>query len=129
MSGAKISHNNKELIIKGSIDEDDQVRALNHFMISTYMGFNNGRTAKYWAEDTLDNSYSWGSAIKATLKYCQRLYIPRSYTSCEDMTVPDHTRNDAHKGDGATGLSGESHTKLDRSYKDRDTLRGLYMKF
>ena len=51
---AQISSANKELIVKGSIEEDvPPTRAINHFYDPVRnMGFNSGRTAKEWAIST-----------------------------------------------------------------------------
>ncbi len=122
-----ISDADRMLIMQGSINEDDNIRALNHFydpvhgkgLVLKGIQF---LAAKYWSQDTVaqasndpvfgrrmygslmslfssTSDYSWDRAIYEyahgdkerglkTLGHILHLI--------EDMTVPDHTRGDAH---------------------------------
>ena len=65
---AKISSADKELIIQGSIDEDEpETRALNHFYDPTRngAGFNNYRSAISWATESNNaNEFTWDKSIQ-----------------------------------------------------------------
>ncbi len=122
-----------EDIVNGAMSEDDpESRALNHFYDPIRnMGFNNGRTSKEWAlGDLVENNYSWGKGIEAYARGDRQLAMEtlgHVLHLIEDATVPDHTRNDPHKGDGVTGLyTNESPFETWASlHKNRETLRGL----
>ncbi|PIQ91567.1 MAG: hypothetical protein COV70_03005 [Parcubacteria group bacterium CG11_big_fil_rev_8_21_14_0_20_39_22] len=131
---AEIDNNLKEKIIKGSIDEDfPTVRSLSHFYDPIRkMGFNGGRSAKDWAIDSTfeGNDYSWPKAIKAYAEGDEELAfeaLGHILHLVQDVSVPDHTRNDPHKGQGVEGLgTGESpYEDWTGENKDRSTLSGL----
>src|SRR3989338_10676604 len=129
----KLTGLEKELLIKGSVDEDAPVtRVLNHFYDPVRnIGINNGRTAKDWALAPLTgNEFSWSKALelyaegdegKALLALGHILHL------LEDMGVPDHTRNDPHIGAGPQGMfTGESpFEEWASDTKNRETLAGL----
>ncbi len=122
----------KELIIQGSIDEDSPAfRVINHFYDPIRnIGINGSRTSKQWVFDDLDNEYSWNNGIKY---YAQGdnekafLSLGHVLHLIEDMTVPDHTRNDPHIGVGPVGLyTGESpYENWSDKNKDTNSLSGL----
>ncbi|MFA6094481.1 MAG: right-handed parallel beta-helix repeat-containing protein [Candidatus Paceibacterota bacterium] len=127
----KIHDSEKRLIIQGSVDEDAGIRALNHFYDPRgEIGFNNYRSAKDWGTDgvLVANEFSWPKAIqyyaegndnKAFLSLGHVLHL------IQDMTVPEHTRNDPHKGDGASGLyTGDSPYENWARRKDGSALTG-----
>lgn len=133
----RLSSNQKELIIKGSIEEDDPaLRVINHFYDPIYgIGINNSRTAPDWAiNDNPENQYSWPMAIRHYAEGREDeafLALGHILHLIEDMSVPDHTRNDPHIGVGAKGLfTGESPFESWTGHnKDRDTMRGLYLQY
>jgi hypothetical protein len=119
----KVSDEDKELIIQGSIDEDLVPRWMQHFYDPVY---NRGLTilgkkwmsSKEWAQNTLaqaglngflagtltsyfsdEDDYSWGRAIYEYAwgnKKRGLLALGHILHLLEDATVPDHTRNDPH---------------------------------
>jgi hypothetical protein len=133
----KLNSTQKELVIKGSIDEDDPViRVINHFYDPIYnIGINNSRTAKDWAISiNPENEYSWPVAIRHYAEGDEEkafLALGHIIHLIEDMSVPDHTRNDPHIGVGAKGLfTGESPFESWTSQnKNRVTMSGLSLKY
>ena len=138
----KLTASEKELVIRGSMEEDDPAyRALNHFFDPIRnIGFNNGHTAKDWAfsptlqkYDVLagkgEQDFSWPRALEDYAKGDEeRAFLALGHVIhlLEDMSVPDHTRNDPHKGDAVTHSSPyETWTSLN---KNRTTMRGLAAK-
>ena len=150
----KISKENLEKIVQGSIDEDfPDSRSLNHFYDPTRnIGLNGMSSAKYWAfHDTgaigtikLDidtpffskrvegevNEYSWPRVIENYAKGD----MDEAYTGLghilhllEDMTVPDHVRNDPHMGEGSSGLytNPSSYESWAEKNMNRETMRGM----
>ncbi|MBI5140201.1 MAG: lamin tail domain-containing protein [Candidatus Vogelbacteria bacterium] len=123
----------KETIIQGSIDEDrPAVRALNHFYDPIRnMGINGARTSKSWALDNLpENEFSWPKAIQYYAEGDEaKAYLALGHIIhlLEDLTVPDHTRNDPHVGDGPAGLyTNESpYESWTDNNKDRNSLKNL----
>ncbi|MFA5987287.1 MAG: hypothetical protein WC797_01375 [Candidatus Paceibacterota bacterium] len=109
-SGEKISENEGKFIVDGSIDEDSPVnRVLNHFLDPTRnIGIDGARNAMVWAKDEdTDNDFSWQKGIRAYAsgdKEKAFLVLGHILHLIEDMSVPDHTRNDPHVGDGPEGL-------------------------
>ncbi len=105
----KLDASDKELIIQGAVAEDSPAnRPLNHFYDPIRnIGMNNYRTALEWALTSDINDFNWQKSI---LKYAEGdrdgalIGLGHILHLIEDMTVPDHTRNDAHKGDGPSGL-------------------------
>lgn len=108
----KISQKEIEWLIRGAVDEDVFPRYVNHF----YDPINNrpwlGRnllalTAKEWAENSMrqktyfssKGDQSWQKAIDSYIKGDkQSSFIALGHVLhlIEDMSVPDHTRNDTH---------------------------------
>jgi len=128
-----ISKDNMELMIQASINEDFGTRPLNHFYDPIRkIGINGARSAKVWALDgnVVENDFSWPKAIQAYAEGKDDLAVVglgHILHLIEDMSVPDHTRNDPHKGDGLeNGFTGESpYEKWTDETKDRKTLAGL----
>ncbi len=120
----KFNDEEKEIIIQGSIKEDEKTRWMQHFYDPVY---NRGLTmvgqewmsSKEWAENTLaqagfldsalagtltsyfsgEDDYSWGRAIyEYTWGDRKRGLEALGHTLhlIEDKAVPDHTRNDDH---------------------------------
>lgn len=101
----KISSTDKELIIQGSIDEDNNpaTRPLNHFYDpQRNMGINDYRNAIEWATEVNNgNEFIWDKSItKYALGDREGALIGLGHILhlLEDMTVPDHVRNDPHMG-------------------------------
>ena len=123
----KLSGQEKEWIIQGSIDEDSAARSLNHFYDPVYdSGIWNNYSSKKWAlnsgaqlawaeltkpvdlysslsEDTTapNGDYSWPRAIKDFAEGNRERAmkgIGHTLHLLEDAGVPDHTRGDAHPG-------------------------------
>ncbi len=128
ISFLKINETEKQLIIKGSAEEDDSLRFINHFYDPVYnktwrfLGIQylfNELTAKEWAKNPFaqavydlasigpvikspvfsQSNYSWqraiyeyvkGNRIKAFETLGHILHL------IEDMSVPEHTRENAH---------------------------------
>ncbi|MBU6415052.1 lamin tail domain-containing protein [Patescibacteria group bacterium] len=122
--GYSLSDNEKLLVERGSVDEDNNTRPFRHFYDPVH---NRGLSvagkeflsAKQWSEDTLaqagffdsafagtltsyfsgDSDYSWERAIYE-YAWADRTRGLESLGHIlhllEDMTVPDHTRNDPH---------------------------------
>ncbi len=125
LNGDIFSGDEVELIVQGAIDEDDSLRFFNHFHDPIHkVGLTFGKqfaTSKEWVnnvkmqssfldiDDTLNSKFSkyyshegdftWQRAIyeyvhgdkeKALLSLGHVLHL------IEDLTVPDHTRNDPH---------------------------------
>ena len=122
-----------ELIVQASVDEDFLTRPLNHFYDPIRnIGINNARSSKVWAIDgsIVENDYSWPKAIRAYAEGKDRqalIGLGHILHLIEDLSVPDHTRNDPHKGDGLeNGFTGESpYEKWTNDTKNRETLKGL----
>ncbi|MEK7567516.1 MAG: hypothetical protein AAB513_01170 [Patescibacteria group bacterium] len=133
----KITEEEKELIIQGSIDEDfPNDRPLNHFYDPVRnIGFNNFPTSKQWASgEIINNDFSWQDALNAYARGDEEVAfktLGHIIHLIEDMGVPDHTRNDPHKGDGIEGVfTNESpYEKWANDNKGRQTLKGLYLTF
>ena len=154
----KISKEDLEKIVQGSIDEDfPDSRSLNHFYDPTHnIGLNGMSSAKYWAfHDTgaigtiklgIDtpffskrvegevNEYSW----PRVMEHYARGEMGEAYTGLghilhllEDMTVPDHVRNDPHMGEGSSGLytNPSSYESWAEKNMNRDTMSGTAEKF
>lgn len=127
------SYSDIENIIKGSIEEDKPgIRCLNHFYDPTRnIGINDFRTAKEWAtRSDVGNSYYWGSCLEHYAKGERELAfecLGHTLHLIQDMTVPDHTRNDPHMGDGPVGLfTGESSYEGWADFnKDSDSIKGI----
>ena len=112
----KLTKEQANWIIQGSIDEDDPVlRCVNHFFdpISN-KGLSDGKykyapgiPAPDWANSSIDQSigiyggdFSWQTAIyNYQQKDFQKAFISLGHVLhlLEDMAVPAHTRNDAHE--------------------------------
>ena len=128
-----LSTSEKEQIIKGSIDEDNFLpRVLNHFYDPIRnIGINNFKTAKDWATSkNTGNYYTWQDGIQAYAEgdKDRALYaLGHIMHLIQDMTVPDHTRNDAHVGLGMFGFyTGESSYEIwAQKNKYRGTLNNL----
>lgn len=133
----KLSSEEAELVISGSVDEDSPVlRVVNHFYDPVYgIGINDSRTALDWAlGDIPENEYSWQKAISYYAEGDENkafLALGRILHLIEDMSVPDHTRNDPHIGVGAKGLyTGESpYESWTDKNKNRQTMRGLHLRY
>ena len=106
----KLNSADKEALIKGSIEEDEPAdRALNHFFDPVRgIGINNYRTSVAWASEINNgNEFSWPRSIE---KYARGdregalIGLGHILHLAEDLTVPEHTRNDPHMGDGPLGL-------------------------
>jgi len=130
---SKLSDSEKESIIRGAIDEDYPViRVLNHFYDPVRdIGINNYQTAIDWVTGpNTTNDFNWPKSIA---KYAEGdrtgalIGLGHILHLAEDMTVPDHTRNDAHIGDGSSGaFTGESlYENWAEEHKDRDALAGV----
>ncbi|TAK56888.1 hypothetical protein EPO17_03430, partial [Patescibacteria group bacterium] len=133
-SGAKtIGNSDMELMVDASINEDFFTRPLNHFYDPIRnIGINGARSSKVWALDgnVVENDFSWPKAIQAYAEgkdALAMLGLGHILHLIEDLSVPDHTRNDPHKGDGLeNGFTGESpYEKWADGAKNRSTLRGL----
>ncbi|HRY62836.1 MAG TPA: lamin tail domain-containing protein, partial [Candidatus Paceibacterota bacterium] len=125
----QVSDPEKELMITGAASEDSPVaRVLNHFYDPIRnIGINNYTNAKDWAtKDGTGNVYTWSAAINEYAKGNKEnafIYLGHILHLLEDMSVPDHTRNDPHMGVLNTGESSyENWAKLS---KDRATLKGV----
>jgi len=110
----KLTDQQKSWIIKGSIDEDNDPRYLNHFYNPvTGKGLDGwdqigklnlkvqGKSAKEWAKSQNSNTGDYSEA--AILKNYQDGNLMRAYQGIghiihliQDMAVPAHTRNDPH---------------------------------
>jgi len=118
-----LSDTEKELVIQGSIDEDDGIRWMRHFYDPVHdRGLILGQEwqkSKEWAQDTTrqagivdgtfagslksffggDSDFSWERAIYEYAwgdKERALLTLGHTIHLIQDATVPDHTRNDAH---------------------------------
>ncbi len=130
-SSNKISNEQKELIIKGAIDEDIPAsRALNHFYDPIRnIGINDYRSAKDWALiDSEANKYTWGETIQYYAEGNESeafIGLGHIVHLIEDMGVPDHTRNDQHLPIADSLGGGSPYEGWAMQNKNRDTLRGL----
>ncbi len=131
-TGKKLSEEQKQWTIQGSIDEDKAPRWLNHFYdpvfergLSTEIPGVNGYLAKNWAQFSSYQTINVGNIINlwtgngpiisgsewgdfsyeaAVKNYSQNKEKDAYYALghvlhlVEDMTVPEHTRNDIHPG-------------------------------
>lgn len=123
-SDQQISEEFKQLLIKGAIEEDAEMRPLNHFYDPIYnKGFANYYSSKEWAkssekqyaslinyaaifevspsslEDTSYGDYSYERAIKDyAIGNKKRAFraLGHTFHLLEDANVPDHTRDDPH---------------------------------
>jgi hypothetical protein len=132
----KISSADKELIIQGSIDEDNNpgTRPLNHFYEpQRQMGINNYRNAIQWVTEVNNgNEFTWDKSIA---KYASGdregalVGLGHILHLAEDMTVPDHTRNDPHigtEGIAAWSNTGDSlYENWAQEYKTRAAMKGI----
>ncbi len=105
-AGKYLNYQQTNWIIKGSIDEDNDPRYLNHFYNpQTGRGLNDGwfhgQSAKNWAfsQDSATGDYSVG----AIFNNYRNGDLMRAYQGIghilhliQDMSVPAHVRNDAH---------------------------------
>ncbi|MEI6528726.1 MAG: right-handed parallel beta-helix repeat-containing protein [bacterium] len=134
----KISTQDKEDIIQGSIDEDgkgtvDKMRPLNHFYDPVRnMGIEGYRKTIDWAlgGDENGNEFSWSKNLEKYAKGDREgalIGLGHILHLAEDMTVPDHTRNDAHMGYFGTGES--LYEKWADGKEDRQTLVGWAKKY
>ena len=121
-----------ELIIQASIDEDNPpTRAVNHFYDPiSGKGINNYRNAYDWATNELGgNEFYWKAGIEAYAKGDTRtglIVLGHVLHLLEDSSVPDHTRNDPHKGEGIEGLYTGTSPFEDWAHKEktRATMQG-----
>lgn len=132
---SKISSTDKELIIQGSIDEDNNpgTRPLNHFYEpQRQMGINNYRNAIQWVTEANNgNEFTWNKSIA---KYASGdkagalIGLGHILHLAEDMTVPDHTRNDPHMGTegvgGFTNTGDSLYENWAQEHKTRDSMWG-----
>jgi len=128
-SSNKISDQEMNWIRRGSIEEDTGIRSLNHFYDPVHNVGLKGMelSAKNWSQNTLaqaqksatyylagffknpfnhSTDYSWDRALYDYAKgNKERAYIALGHIVhlIEDMTVPDHTRDDAHPPVGGMG--------------------------
>ncbi len=131
--GGEFSRDESELIIQGSIDEDNpSARALNHFYDPIHgTGINGYRPAIVWATDeTSSNNFTWKKGIDAYAHGdSQVAYVTLGHILhlLEDSSVPDHTRNDPHMGHGIGGLYTGASPFEDwaEAEKTRETLAGF----
>lgn len=125
----KITDDQKELIIKGSVDEDGPPTYLpiNHFYDPVRnIGVNNARTAKEWALNGGglsfdDNEYSWPKILEYYANGDERkafIGLGHILHLIEDMGVPEHTRNDQH-------VDGSPYEQWASENRNRTTLSGL----
>lgn len=126
----KLSNEQKEYVIQGSINEDNPpTRSLNHFYDPIRnMGVFDYRNAIDWAlgRDAENNDYSWPKIIKyyAEGNESEAFHgLGHIVHLIEDMAVPEHTRNDPHMGDNFTNTS--SYEDWTSQNKNRNTLSGL----
>lgn len=131
--GKKLTDEQKQWIIQGSIDEDAAPRWLNHFYdpvfdrgLDTPMPFVNGYSAKNWGlyskyqlaklgqtgtagvmiagqsdPSSLPFVFSYEAGLERYAKSKEKdayLTLGHILHLIEDLTVPEHTRNDAHPG-------------------------------
>ncbi|MFH1956803.1 MAG: hypothetical protein ABIJ28_04105 [Patescibacteria group bacterium] len=116
----KLTEQEKEIIKKGSKEEDNAPRWVNHFYDPVYnKGWLGNLTSKQWAQSLMAQSgvyqttssglsfnyfdsvsdYSWERAV---FEYADRdknrglLALGHVLHLIQDMSVPDNTRNDAH---------------------------------
>jgi hypothetical protein len=130
----KINSADKELIIQGSVDEDIVGRPLNHFYDPVRgIGINDYRTAIDWAtENNNGNEFTWGKSIEKYAKGDREgalIGLGHILHLTEDMTVPDHTRNDPHMGEGGIkGIAGTGNSPYEdwaKENKMRETMDGV----
>ncbi len=129
----KITDSEKELIIKGAINEDKPpIRALNHFYDPIHkIGIKGYGTAIKWVFDKESiNTYNWSNAITSYArgeKEKSLITLGHLLHLLEDLSVPAHTRNDAHIGDGIKGLwtHKSSFERWASQHKNMETLKGL----
>jgi hypothetical protein len=133
----KINDQEMNWIKQGSIEEDAGIRPLNHFYDPVHnIGLKGVElSAKNWSQNTLAQAqhspsyylagffkspfsyatdYSWDRALYDYVKgNKERAYVALGHIIhlIEDMTVPDHTRDDAHPPVGDMGSPYESWTK------------------
>jgi hypothetical protein len=97
-----ITPEQRALIIKGDLDEDDEVRFLNHFYDPVLnrgldLGVQKYKHSKDWTHD--DINYGWEKALAAWRAGDRKLAfenLGHVLHLIQDLTVPEHTRNDPH---------------------------------
>ncbi len=160
-TGKKLTDEQKQWVIQGSIDEDRSPRYLNHFydpvfergLSATVSGFGYaGYLAKHWAQfssyqtinpGNIGNLWTgngpvisgswWGDfSYEAAIKDYSKSKEKESYLSLghvlhliEDMTVPEHTRNDPHPGGIMTSFY-ENWTKDNSSGLTQDLSKRIF---
>lgn len=134
--GNKITDAQKELMIKGAMEEDaPATRALNHFYDPVRnIGIEGGRTAKKWAlDDLVANAFGWDDAIAAYARGdADTAFVALGHVVhlVEDMGVPDHTRNDQHLPFVDENLGGHSpYEDWAKEHKNRHTMQGIAQSF
>ena len=132
----KITAEQKELMVKGAMEEDDPVtRALNHFYDPIRnIGIEGGRTAKEWAlGDLVTNDFGWKEALAAYARGdTDTAFVALGHVIhlIEDMGVPDHTRNDQHVPFLDENLGGHSpYEDWAMKEKNRQTMQGVAQGF
>lgn len=132
-SSKKIGNADMELMVQASITEDFLTRPLNHFYDPIRkIGINGARSSKVWALDgsVVENDFSWPKIMQAYAEGRDAeavIGLGHILHLIEDLSVPDHTRNDPHKGEGIeNGFTGESpYEKWTDGTKNRSTLTSL----
>ncbi len=130
--GDVLSDTDTTLLVQGSIDEDTpSTRSLTHFYDPVHgVGLNDYRPSIDWVTNNLSgNEFTWGRGIEAYAKgdeHTAMVTLGHVIHLIEDASVPDHTRNDPHMGDGAGGLNtGRSPFEYwTNEHKNRTTLLG-----
>ncbi|MBU2416696.1 hypothetical protein KKA89_01745, partial [Patescibacteria group bacterium] len=97
----KLTNQQQNWIVEGSIAEDTDPRYLNHYYDpTTGQGLNGGISAKQWAQ--VQGSISGDYSEKAILENYKQGNYKRAYQGVghilhliQDMSVPAHTRNDS----------------------------------
>ena len=158
--GRKFTEEQKQWIIKGSIDEDAAPRWLNHFYdpifdrgLDTPMLFVNGYSAKNWGlyskyqlaklgqtgtagvmiagksdPSSLPFVFSYEAGIERYARNKEKdayLTLGHILHLIEDLTVPEHTRNDPHPG-GKDSSFYENWTKNNSSGLTQDLGKRIY---
>ena len=158
--GRKFTEEQKQWIIKGSIDEDAAPRWLNHFYdpifdrgLDTPMLFVNGYSAKNWGlyskyqlaklgqtgtagvmiagksdPSSLPFVFSYEAGIERYARNKEKdayLTLGHILHLIEDLTVPEHTRNDPHPG-GRDSSFYENWTKNNSSGLSQDLGKRIY---
>lgn len=105
-SEIQISNEQKNWIVKGAIEEDTPIRWMNHFYNPVYgQGLWNFSSAKNWARKDVEQTIytlgdqTWQKAISDYAKGDKKsafVALGHVLHLMEDMSVPAHTRLDAH---------------------------------